>query len=224
MHKPIIIEVTKVRCVEETDGMGSDEPYILVFAARLNGGPIPSALTTKYGPWDDVDTGELLTTVPVPSSLKVVDPALWEDLPLVWRQPCWGIDRQPGLITDPDDVVVLVAMMEHDDGSPKSVRAVLHSTLFASLISYVNEGIDRSALVSQLRKDMDGALGGPLTAGWPDWDDQIGYPKELRLTSEDLEKADNGVRVKNLTIKGDGATYRIRFELRAPFLIPGGGG
>jgi len=47
-----------LRCHEETDEVGSDEPYVLVTAVDLRS-PNPTACEVKrYGPWEDVDTGD----------------------------------------------------------------------------------------------------------------------------------------------------------------------
>ena len=59
--KPITIAVSKIHCIEETRGPGSDEPYIIVFAADMTKLP-PDVQSTLYGPYSDVDTGEVIRT------------------------------------------------------------------------------------------------------------------------------------------------------------------
>src|SRR4051812_41892149 len=62
---PIKVAVRSFKCIEETDEVGSDEPYIIVVAANLAGSP-PGVEATLYGPWNNVDKGELIETIPLP--------------------------------------------------------------------------------------------------------------------------------------------------------------
>jgi hypothetical protein len=57
MVSPITLAVKEIKCLEETDEVGSDEPYVLVVAVDFQ--PlVPNVEATLYGFWDDVDTGE----------------------------------------------------------------------------------------------------------------------------------------------------------------------
>ena len=48
--KPISSRFRRVKCQTKTSGPGSDEPYVVVFAADMSTTP-PGALATLYGPW-----------------------------------------------------------------------------------------------------------------------------------------------------------------------------
>ena len=67
--------LTKMRCLEETnEPSASEEPYVLVFASQLKKVAglvtIPAASTIMYGPWENVDKGELVSTaVNIPGPL-----------------------------------------------------------------------------------------------------------------------------------------------------------
>ncbi len=202
MATPLKIALTKMRCLEETNEVGSDEPYVLVFTAHLKspigGIIIPSAHTTMYGPWSDVDKNDLLTT----GFLNVIKPA-----------NCWGLDGKPAVINSPNDVIILVALMENDDATPAGIRTGLHAQMFASLTSYSNSGMSRASMVSSLRKDMRDILVGITVTGIPNSDDLVGVA-ELSLKTADITAASNGsVVVKNILITGDGGQYRLRFEM-----------
>lgn len=201
MATPLKIALTKMKCLETTSGGGSDEPYVLVFSAQLKslGGAftIPGAHTTMYGPWDDADKGDLLAT-----SFLNIKP-----------ENCWGLDGKPAVINSPNDVIILVALMENDDATPGGIRTGLHAQLFASLTSYSNSGMSRASMVQSLKKDMKDILKGITVTGFPSSDDLIGVT-ELALQNSDLVTASAGnTVVENLELAGDGGKYKLRFEI-----------
>src|SRR5437773_1439494 len=107
---PIKISFLLLECVE-TQGEGSpDEPYVVFFVADLGAGFIAKTMVRGSGVFRDVDDGE---------THKRLDrhkhpPA---ENPLV----LWGIDGKPAPIKNPDEVVILVALMENDKSSPEAV-------------------------------------------------------------------------------------------------------
>ena len=202
MATPLKIALTKMRCLEETNEVGSDEPYVLVFAAQVKPAIgniiIPSAHTTMYGPWEDVDKGDLLST----GFLNIIKPA-----------NCWGLDGKPAVINNANDVIILVALMENDDATPAGIRAGLHAQMFAALTSYSNSGMSRASMVQNLRKDMRDVLVGITVTGIPNSDDLVGIA-ELSIKSSDIAAASAGTTVvKNILLTGDGGQYRLRFEM-----------
>jgi hypothetical protein len=206
MVSPITIAVREIKCIEETNEVGSDEPYVLVVGVNLK--PIvPNVEAVLYGVWDDVDTGETHGTVPVPPNFP---PNVLDAIPLVWRKPFWGLNGQPAAINNPDDVIFLVALMENDDGKPKAARGLVKGAVVASLASSTQES--RAVRIQKLIADMNSALAIPT--GAPNFDDQVGSAQELRLTSQDLSLASTGVHTKSLRFAGDGGKYDVVFELK----------
>jgi len=206
--KPITIALKKVQCQQTTSGPGSDEPYVVVFTADMSTTP-PGALATVYGPWDDVDSGETAATIPI---LPIFPPDFVNAI-TIFRRNCWGIGRQPAVINSPADAIILVALMENDDGNPGAAEAVVQSFLFASIISSLGAHLSRAALVSRLKEDMASAL--KLTGtGFPSSDDPIGGVEELALTAADLAAADAGSTTKKLQFSGDGGKYTLVFGLQ----------
>jgi hypothetical protein len=206
--KPITIALRKVQCQSTTSGPGSDEPYVVVFAADMSTTP-PGAQATLYGPWDDVDSGETATTIPI---LPLLPPDFVNTV-TVFRRNCWGIGRQPAVISNPADAIILVALMENDDGNPGAAESVVQTFLFASIISSLGAHLSRSALVARLKEDMASAL--KLTGtGFPSSDDPIGGIEELVLTAADLAAAAAGSTTKKLQFSGDGGKYTLVFGLQ----------
>jgi len=204
MATPIKIALTHVRCLEETDegGSASDEIYVLVTAVNLKSA-VPQVEVTKYGPWGSVDEGELKSTMPIQPG---VNP---DTLPsIIWRRPCWGLNGQAAVINHPDDVILMVSVMEHDDGNTGAARTIVKSAATATMASSM--GMSRADRVTKLRRDINGAL--ELPTGAPNFDDRVGT-KELRL-SADLLQVENGAKEKKIEFAGDGGQYRVRFELR----------
>ena len=207
MHHPFILTVNEIHCIEDTDEFDSDEPYVLVFVADITRPPmpvvptvgdiediiqnlVPTARTTRYGPWDDVDPGEHFFTLPIPIG---ADPEAVDAVQVPWRRPCWGIGGGAATVADADDLLVLVALMEHDNGEPAGVRTGLHAQTFAALTGYFSDyaadRMTRQELVARLRGDIDDALTGPITFGFIEGDDLAGAARELPLSNEDIRGA-----------------------------------
>jgi hypothetical protein len=214
MSAKIKLKVDEVRVLDESSELSdSDEPYIIVFVADRSraqfGFNVPNARTTSYF-WGDADKGELLTTL-----MKDEVPKGMEGF-LSGSEYCWGPDGQPAVVDDADDLIILVGMLENDDGSPKAARAMVNSMMAGALANMIGSELSRADMVSRLKKDMDGALQQARMTGIPDFDDRIGGVHELRLTRDDLDKAAAGKTVrKNVTIDGGDAegAYRIGFDL-----------
>jgi len=205
MVSPITIAVKEIKCIEETDEIGSDEPYVLVVAVDLQ--PlVPNVEATLYGPWDDVDTGETHGTMLPPP----INPDLFDFMPVVWRKPFWGLNRQPAPINNPTQVIFLVALMENDDGKPKATRGLVKGAAVASLASSTDA--TRTERIKRLIADINSALAIPT--GFPNFDDQVASTQELQLNSQDLSLASAGVHTKSLCFTGDGGQYDIVFELK----------
>jgi hypothetical protein len=209
MATPFTMTITKIRCLVETDEVGSDEPYVLVFVADLSkkaGGVIvPSAATTRYGPWHNVDKNDLLPTIP---------PEFGPSIPGVPGQVnFWGLNEKAKAVQSPEDIIILMALIENDNGKPSGVRTGLHAILFAALASYINGDMNYQTIVKKLKKDMQDTLKGPLTIGVLNNDDLIAV-QEVRLQQADLQALKHGTRVKNIMFNGDGGSYRVRVEMR----------
>ena len=199
------IMLTKLRCLTETDEVGADEPYVLVFAAQIKkiGGVvnIPAAATVRYGPWGDVDKGELVST-----TLKLGGKTILE------AKNFWGLDGKAHELSDMNDVIFIVGLMENDDAGAGGIREGLHAQLFASISSYANAGMSRADMVSKLKHDMKDVLKGVTVTGIPNNDDLVGVA-ELRFSNAALQNAAHATQIETMEIAGDGGKYRLRFEM-----------
>lgn len=201
---PVTIALTKIKCKIETDEVGSDEPYVLVTAVDLSNPLLPNAEVTLYGPWGDVDEGETRTTQPIPPG---VDP---NDLPfIVWRRNAWGPSGQAKVIASPAHAVILVSMMEHDDGKAGTARGLAKAAAVSSLAASM--GMTREQRVNKLKADIHAALGIPT--GAPNFDDRVGGTKEFALSANLLNVA-AGPKNKMLTIVGDGGKYEVTLQVK----------
>ena len=194
-----------MRCLVETNEVGSDEPYVLVFAAKIknvaNLVNVPAAVTIKYGPWENVDKGDLVST-----GLNIGGQQI---LPI---QNFWGLGGSAEELTKPEDAIFLVALMENDDAAPGGIRAGLHAQLFASITSYANAGMSRATMISKLKKDIKDVLTGITVTGIPNSDDFVNVA-ELSFSAAEISTANTQTVSKNIVLKGDGGEYRLRFEM-----------
>lgn len=192
------IFLKSIRCYKDTSEADSDEPYALVFTAR-RGFP-PAANTVLYGPWGDVDSGESRKT-----GMFFYGPG---GLPLVPPANIWGISGQPEPAPDPQNVVIIAALMENDNGKAAGIRAGLHAQLYADLVSAPAE-LSRDQLVQRLLKTMRDALKGPITIGVLNNDDLIDVG-EIQIANS-LRARLPTVVSKHMT--GDGGRYELFFEI-----------
>ena len=204
--------VKQIQCIEENDFSGSDEPYVLVAAIDMTTFP-PGLEVTVYGPWGDVDSGEVHSTLKLPPG---VPPQVLEALSKfeVLRIPFWSLDNKtPKPIAKPDDVIILASVLERDDGNPKAVRGLVKGLLAATLAT--SQHVSRDVLIEKLKRDMDSAIQTPAQA--PDlgvWspDDQIGRTLHIKLGQKFLNHAAAGEADTNFHFRGDSGDYRVTFE------------
>jgi len=196
---PVTIALKSIKCKIETDEVGSDEPYVLVTAVDLTNPILPNAEVTLYGPWGDVDEGESRSTQPLQPGINP------SDMPfIIWRRNAWGPSGQAKAIANPANAVILVSMMEHDDGKPGTARELTKGAVVSSLAA--SAGMTRAQRVSKLKADINGALGIPT--GFPNFDDRVGTTQEFMLSTNLLDVA-AGPKSKTLTIVGDGGKYEV---------------
>lgn len=211
---PLTISVSGVNCIEKNDLSSEDEPYVLVCTIDLKapmtisiGGksatvPIPRAKVTLTGPWPGVSSGEYGSA---------------GELPADHRRAFWNTIGKPGLITNPDNVIFLVGLMENDDANPDGVRALVGAAMSGNLASEPSN-LSRATLVQELKTDYNGALKAAAPAGLSvpaNTDDVIGGCQELRLTALDLGwVTHSGSWGKSLNFAGEGARYRVDFLLK----------
>src|SRR5262245_1763803 len=106
--------LSSIHCDEETDEVGADEPYALVTVVNLAAivpvagfpVPLPAFDVFRYGPFDDVDQGE---THNAPGIV----------------QPFWDLTGRPAAIPDPNNLMIVVSLMENDDGNAEALRGIV---------------------------------------------------------------------------------------------------
>lgn len=197
---PVTIAVKNIKCRIETDEVGADEPYVLVTAIDLKTFPLPTVEVTRYGPWGDVDKGETHSTMPLQPGFNP------DNLPgIVWRRNAWGPSGNAKAIASPQDAIILVSMMEHDDGEPSAARTIVKGAVVSSLAA--SSSLSRAQKVQKLIADINGAL--EIPTGAPNFDDRVGSTQEFVLSNSLLNVA-GGPKTKTLTIVGDGGKYDVK--------------
>jgi hypothetical protein len=184
---PVAITFTTIRCIEDTDGPGDDEPYVVFWVGNLNN---PAASYTTRTSVFDMEAGDI----------RVKPTTVWGTAP----------------IADPNDLVILASVLENDEMDPDGVVSTVNGLMLPSLLSAVTHDppLTRTALVAQLKSGMKGALATGAGSALPGAiDDEFSSPKEFRLTADLLDQARNGlVPTTSLTFSFDGATYQVRLK------------
>ncbi len=189
------LDFTHLYCVSESGEWGSDEPYVLFFVGDLTGGGSAVYRTSVFG---DVDTGE----------------TRYETRRL------WGPRQMPR--NNPDNLIVLAQVMEHDDSNTTHIFDALQTGLAWKLALYVAAGHNRNNIANFLMGDMHNIIednreiwiGDELFGA--SRDDLVGWPAWLNITSYDLETAFNFGWTRDLSVgsanEGHGV-YRVSFRL-----------
>jgi hypothetical protein len=192
---PYSLNFTRLQCISESGEWGSDEPYVYIFVGDLKNPSASQVFRTRI--FGDVDSGE----------------NRYQSVAL------WGATIPQG---DPNNLVILAQVMEHDYSNPSEVLSGLQGTLPSRLNGYVRSGLSRSAIVSAMKYDMwDTIIDADdlftLSAfSFDNLDDRVGMPQELRITTNDMQTAYNGGPVEHsLYVDGGGdGKYRTYYELR----------
>lgn len=167
------------------------EPYVLV--TRIHLAPSHSEVGVYlYGPWG---RGSTRATADV--------------IPLVWRESFWEMDVRTAPMAKPDDVIHLVALMEHLNGVPSAARVLVKKTIIEELAASAGttQETRMARLIDKTNRAVDSANGGPNVTS------AIGF----RLQTEDKEALDtNGSRAFPLSFSGYGGHYCLRLKLSKP--------
>ena len=164
------------------------EPYVLVTSIDLRS-PHPDVEAFLYGPWERA------------TSRDTADVA-----PLVWRESFWRLDIIAAPIANPDDVIFLVALMEHVNGNPSAARILVKKAVIEALGA--SAGMAREPRIAKLISDTNRAV--DLANGGPNISSAI----ELLLTVEDVARLDtNGTHRFVRSFAGYGGDYCLNFEL-----------
>ncbi len=202
-NTPLKLDFYALTCLEETDEVGADEPYVVFFAADITDSlhPFAKTLVCHAKVFNDMDEGD----------------TEYQSVLL------WGLNGKPAPMVNPDNVIILAAVVENNPSSPDVVKSTVQDTLFANLRAYKKAHLDRAAMVTKLINEMHGAIALPADCGitgvtlWLsqlsiNHNKRIGKPKELRLTWDDVRKASKGIWVpKRFDVKGDGCHYQLHF-------------
>ncbi len=208
---PLTLTLTKFLCLAQSDEfvfLGSntenDEPYALIFAVDIKPsaiGSIPvgvlNSKMTLVGPLENVEEGDEVLAPP-----NII----------------WGLNNAPALVSSADNLIILVVMMENDNGTPQQARTILEGAAQAKLLTNVGllstNVIDRQELVNRIIAEMDGFM--PAAKfGFPSQDDNIGPIQELRFSQDELDHIyrNLGPLEKQLFFQGDFAKYVLTFNL-----------
>jgi hypothetical protein len=219
LDTPISVAVKSVHCIHDTVELGNDEVYVVVLAADLRqqlGVTVPRLSLTFTGVWSGTNDfeGRAVKLLPIPEGETE---NFWDGIPLVWKKHCWGLGGTAAPIAHPDDVLLLVALMENDDASLRNVKSVATGILTGDLASVANSGLSRPVFVQKMKEFMDGALPAAGMA-FPSGDVLIGHSHELELTDADLHAARSHVIKKELHFgKPSGSdgrgTYHVFIQL-----------
>ncbi|MFE9329716.1 hypothetical protein [Streptomyces sp. NPDC006925] len=194
----IYATLESIRCHTETDEVGADEPYVIVAAVDLSASlpvagfplPIPASRAYRYGPFEDVDAKET------------------HGAPFI---SFWGLNGEERALSNPDDAIFMVGLMENDNGSAEALRGLVAAQVNSALFSSLNA--DRTTRVNLIRQAFISAMETPT--GAPNFDDRVGDPQELRFTREDIALAETGNPARrSLRFSGDGGNYTTTFQAR----------
>ena len=156
----VYISLDSFRChVETSDGLGSDEPYMIVATVdRTAATPIR---TFRYGPFANVDA---------------------QENHLTGFQTIWGMNGEDRLLNNPDDAIFLVCIIENDSDLPDLWSASIWQAVSGAFSAVA--GLDRPTQVTRLATAMDRARPGDGPGAGSD--DKVGSPREVRFSGAEI--------------------------------------
>ncbi|HET9664141.1 MAG TPA: hypothetical protein VFP00_07920 [Burkholderiales bacterium] len=165
------------------------EPYVVLTSIDLRP-PRAEVEVLLYGAWQSTDAND---------SADVAS--------LIWREGIWELDLSAPPMEHPNDVVLLLALIEHFDGEPCVFKSLIRNALMeAADASLYSEHKTRVAcFIDALDRSMDRANGGPnLTSAI-----------EMSLSVDDimlLEASDSCRLMRSFC--GYGGQYCLEIELK----------
>jgi hypothetical protein len=194
------IELHSIRSLDESSEFSSsDELYVLVTVASVRppiaGLPIPAIPNFRvfsYGVFTDMDDDD-------PGPVIVGGPAFW------------GMDGAPADIGDPNDVAIIVSVMEQDNGSPAQYAELINAKTGISLATSAGAP-SPAARAARLAADISNVLNAidvPIPFAFDD--DHIST-QQFVLDASDLIPSGRKERVMRFT--GDGATVELVFAIQ----------
>lgn len=171
---------------QETGGSRCCEPYVLVTSVDLRPAR-PEVEAFLYGPWRTTNPENIADSVP-----------------LIWREGFWKLDIVTDPIAQPDDVIFLVALMEHFHGDPGALRLMIKKVVIDALDAYQARETRKARLIDHVNSAVDRANGGP----------NFSSAIEIKLTAEDILHIEkNGSCRFVRSFSGYGGHYCLSFEL-----------
>ncbi len=132
----------------------------------------------------------------------------------------WDLDENPRIVEDPEDVILLVGLVENDGASPDAIRGAVQNSLKVSLAGNLGRDYDTLAdtLVSAMVGAIDSFAGLGIGPSHANFDDRIAV-RHLQLTTADLNDVDALGRSEKVTTftrtKNNGQVtdkYTVTFE------------
>jgi len=174
------------KCISEINEASVDEEVygIVTVVSTQNGLPVFDLFRSNL--ISNVDAGETKTI----------------------NMPIWGLGNFPDPIRNADDVIILVTLMEQDNGSPKTYHTMGKIIATSSLASNLSATRDQrvATLSSDMKRFFSADLGLPFVMD----DDHIATV-ELRLTAADIASTQRIERT--LTLKSNQGNYTATFDL-----------
>ena len=217
----IRIYLKEIKSIDDTTEWGNDELYIMIASVDFK-------TETK------VETSIAPVTLFVPS----LDVTLYGQVELdkgdrfVWGgehiggknsshsnhiRPFYSIEGSFKELTNSNDTIFLVILMENDDERIPEKREAVKVAALSAVGSSI--GLSRESQIEKITTSIKAAIRLPI--GAPNFDDYLGI-KEIKLTTNELKTAQTiiGVR-KKIRFKGDGGIFDLTFETQSKIAFDG---
>jgi hypothetical protein len=122
---PYTLNFTRLECLDESGEIGSDEPYVLFFVGDLKNPLAAQVFRTSI--FSDVDSNE--------NRFQTV--GLWQSAPMP--------------LGNPDNLIVLAQVMEHDYSPVSTIHAGLAQSLPRGFDAMVRAGATRQDIVARMQ-------------------------------------------------------------------------
>jgi hypothetical protein len=192
---PYTLSFTRLECLDESGEFGSDEPYVLFLVGDIKNPRAARMFRTSI--FSDVDSSE--------NRFQTIN--IWQSAPMP--------------LGNPDNLIVLAQVMEHDYSPVSTIHANMSLSMPFIFEAAVRNNATREAIVGAMQWAMFDEIDNQDPSWGASWivgdnlDDYVGTTQELRLTTTDMQTAYLVTPAQRTLDSGTGGTrYRTYYQLR----------
>ncbi|MCB0509942.1 MAG: hypothetical protein H6579_06850 [Chitinophagales bacterium] len=207
-----------IKCIEETNEVGSDEPVVLVFIGSkfiFGNKRFQGSKVVRYGPFNNTDKGERKPAQSIPRLEPFFDTSSFA------VDPSFTLEKDFKYFLY--DFFIIVALIEHDASSLNAITTEVRNSLGKIYAERTTDGqdIDTGGLIEELRSEMSRAIKRKTNNFWVNDDEIINikhasldFKTGIDVISEAIQGRPQIISFTGPSVfRGDGGKYEVHLSL-----------